>query len=90
MSNHSGSYMSNQVISIAKDMGIFEVIDAEKLHQFALEIIKIARRYECNNSEILDDAGKRLGICCCCLKESYELDYSGICRDCGGEFDYGS
>jgi len=85
MSNHFGSYMSNQVLCTAKNMGIFKTIGAEKLHQFVLEIIKIAR-HDCNNTEILDDVGRRLGICCCCLKETYELDYSGICRECGGEF----
>lgn len=87
MSNHSGSYMSNQVLCTAKNMGIFEAIGTEKLHQFALEVIKIARHHDCNNGEILDDVGRRLGICCCCLQKTYELNYSGICKDCGGEFD---
>jgi len=87
MSNHSGSYMLNQVLCTAKDMGIFEAIGKEKSHQFVLEVTKFGRHYDCNNGEILEDIAREAGICCCCLKETYELDYSGLCKDCGGEFD---
>lgn len=87
MSNHSGSYMLNKVLCKAKDMGIFDSIGREKAHEFALEVTKIGRRYDCNNGEVLEDIGIEVGICYCCLEETYELDYMGLCKECGGEFD---
>ena len=87
MSNHSGSYMLNDVLRKIKDMGIFEAIGKEKSRVFSLEVTKIGRHYDCNNGEILEDVGREVGICCCCLKETYELDYSGLCEECGGEFE---
>ena len=39
MSNHSGSYMLNEVLCTAKDMGIFETIGKEKAQEFALIVI---------------------------------------------------
>jgi hypothetical protein len=85
MSNHSGSYMLNDVLRTAKDMNIFESIGKEKSHEFALEIIKIGRHYDCNNGEILENIGAELEICYCCLKETDELDDYGLCKKCGGE-----
>ncbi|OOM09419.1 hypothetical protein [Clostridium saccharobutylicum] len=87
MSNHSGSYMLNEVLCKMKSMDILKEIGKEKSHEFALAVIKIGRRYDSNNGEILEDVGRELGICYCCLEETYELDYSGLCKDCGGEFD---
>lgn len=87
MSNHSGSYMLNEVLCTAKDMGIFEGIGKEKARKFALALIDIGEDYDCNNGEIFEDIGKELGICYCCLKEKSEIDYSGLCKDCGGDFD---
>lgn len=88
MSNHSGSYMLNDVLYIAKEIGIFEAIGEEKSRKFALELInKIGREYDCNDGEILESIGNELGICYCCLEETYELDYSGLCKNCGGEFE---
>lgn len=54
MSNHSGSYMLNEVLSTAKDMGIFDDIGKEKAQEFALKVAKIGRRYDCNNGEIFE------------------------------------
>lgn len=87
MSNHSGSYMLNEVLCTAKDMGIFETIGKEKARKFALSLIEIGEDYDCNNGEILEDIGKELGICYCCLKGKCEVDYSGLCKDCGGDFE---
>jgi hypothetical protein len=87
MSNHSGSHMLNEVLSKINNIGIFKTIGKEKTHQFVLEAIKIGREYDCNNGEILEDIGKELGICYCCLKEKCEVDYSGLCKDCGGDFE---
>lgn len=57
MSNNNGSYMLNDVLHIAKDIGVFENIGKEKAHEFALEIIKIGKIYDCNNGKILEFIG---------------------------------
>ena len=79
--------MLNEVLYTAKNMGIFEVIGKEKAREFAMELTKIGSHYDCNNGEILESIGREVGICYCCLEETYELDYSGLCKACGGEFD---
>jgi|UPI0004264122 hypothetical protein len=80
--------MLNDVLRKIKDMGIFEIIGEEKAREFVLEVTtKIGRRYDCNNGEILEDVGRELGICCCCLAETNNLDFLGLCKNCGGEFD---
>ena len=87
MSNHSGSYMLNEVLCTAKDMGIFDDIGKEKAQEFALRVIEIGDDYDCNNGEIFEDIGKELGVCYCCLKKSDDISFSGLCKDCGGDFD---
>ncbi len=85
MSNHSGSYMLNDVLCTAKDMNIFETIGREKARKFALEIIKISRQYDCNYGEILDNnVGQEVGICYCCLAETDDIDDDGLCKECRG------
>jgi hypothetical protein len=81
MSNHSGSDMLNDVLRIAKDMRIFESIGKDKACEFALELIRIGVRYDCNNGEILRDIGEVLGICYCCLGKSNNFD-NGLCKSC--------
>jgi len=84
MSNHDGSYMLNEVLHTAKDIGIFKNIGKEKARKFALEMIKIGRDYDCNNGEILDEIAEELGICYCCLKETDDIE-DGLCKNCRGE-----
>lgn len=81
MSNHSGSYMLNDVLYTAKKMGILEVIGEEKACEFALEMIEIGSRYDCNDGEILDGIGEELGICYCCLEKADNLE-NGLCKEC--------
>ena len=80
MSNHSGSYMLNSVLCVAKDMGIFETIGKEKTLGFARELLKLGSKYDCNDGEILEDMDE-LGICYCCLKETDDLE-DGLCNEC--------
>jgi len=81
MSNHSGSYMLNNVLRTAKDIGIFEVIGKDKAREFALELTKIGNHYDCNDGEILMDIGEELNICYCCLGES-DVFEEGLCKSC--------
>ena len=80
MSNHSGSYMLNEVLCTAKDMGIFETIGKEKTLEFTHELLKLGSKYDCNDGEILEDMDE-LGICYCCLKENDDLE-DGLCTEC--------
>ena len=81
MSNHSGSYMLNSVLTIAKDMGILEKIGEEKSYDFTLKLIELGRHYDCNTGEILEDIGYDLSICYYCLKKSKNLKH-GLCEKC--------
>ena len=80
MSNHSGSYMLNSVLCIAKDMGILETIGKQKTLEFTRELLKLGSKYDCNDGEILEDMDE-LGICYCCLKETDDLE-DGLCNEC--------
>ncbi len=48
MSNHSGSYMLNDVLEAADEYGLFGFLGKEKTASFVLEIIKIGYNYDCN------------------------------------------
>ena len=85
MSNHSGSYMLNEVLYTAKNSGIFEAIGKEKARKFVLALIDIGENYDCNNGEILEEIGKELGLCYCCLSEAEDINYGGLCKKCRGE-----
>lgn len=84
MSNHSGGYMLNNVLEIAKDMEILDTIGKERTYEFVMSLIKLGRHYDCNDFEILEDIGQELGICYHCLKENEELE-CGICPKCKEE-----
>lgn len=81
MSNHSGSYMLNEVLSIAKEMGVSDSIGKEAFRKFALKLVKIGYNYDCNSGEILDNFGEELGICYCCLEQTDALVH-GRCQKC--------
>lgn len=80
MSNHSGSYMLNNVICMADKMGILETIGKEKTKEFILEILRIGRHYDCNSGEMLESLDK-FGICYCCYNENHDLE-DGLCKEC--------
>jgi hypothetical protein len=82
MSNHSGSYLLNNIITIMDGYQIFDVLGREKTQQFVIEIVKKAQRQDdCNPGEILDGLGEKLGVCYYCLKPANEF-IDGLCLNC--------
>lgn len=82
MSNHSGSYLLNETLTLLDQFEVFESMGQEKMHQFFEEIGKISRDWDCNSSEILEGIGEKLGICYGCFGYDENLDESGLCSDC--------
>lgn len=82
MSNHSGSYMLNSVLETANDMGILKKIGKKKTQEFILEVLDIARHYDCNPGEILEGIGQECGVCSCCSSASDDIDEEGLCPKC--------
>ena len=82
MSNHSGSYMLNDIIKMLDDKQVLETIGLEKSQQVIAKLVRIAtRQYDCNAGEILEGHTDRLNLCYCCLAISTDLE-SGLCRNC--------
>ena len=81
MSNHSGSYMLNEVLHLLEERGLFALMGPQDAQRLVLDILKISRQYDCNSSEILDEIGERLGICLLCLAPKSEL-IDGVCAPC--------
>jgi hypothetical protein len=85
MSNHSGSYMLNEVLKSLEQHKVFEILKKDDIQKLIVDILSIASAYDCNDSEILLDIGKRLKICSFCLE--YGTDFqSGVCGKCNERF----
>ena len=87
MSNHSGSYLLNDVLKKLEEFEIFELLGKEKNQQLVLDIIDIGQACDCNSGEILEDIGSRLGICYYCLKPAEEFADDAMCINCEQELD---
>lgn len=82
MSNHSGSYMLNDIIKMLDDEQVLETIGLQKSQQVIAKLIHIAsREYDCNSGEILEGHTDRLNLCYCCLAITTDLE-SGLCQSC--------
>lgn len=81
MSNHSGSYMLNDVLSMLEKNSVFDFLGKEKTQNLVMDIIKMSRRYDCNPGEILENIGERVGICYYCLNPADKFQ-DGICKKC--------
>ena len=82
MSNHSGSYMLNELITILIREHCFDHLAREKKQNLIEEIVNLAR-YEddCNPGEILEGHTVYFEICFCCLAKTNDLE-SGLCVKC--------
>jgi hypothetical protein len=81
MSNHSGSYLLNEVLLLLEKRGAFDLLGKEPSQKLVLEMIHLSKRYDCNPGEILDEIGMRVGICYYCLTAQSDL-MNGVCNKC--------
>ena len=84
MSNHSGSYMLNEVLSLLEEEGVFEVWGKAKTQEVTRKIVQVGYDYGCGSGEILENIGARIGLCYCCTKSASNLK-DGLCRTCFGK-----
>lgn len=83
MSNHSGSFMLNNVLRLLDDhYNFFATLNKEETLKFVKKIIQIGISEDCNDSEILDEIGKKLGICYMCMEVAADINEDGICAKC--------
>ena len=81
MSNHNGSYMLNSLLVMLERESYFAGIGPEKTAEFVIKVVGLARDYDGNPGEVLDEIGERLGICYQCLRHNDRLD-AGVCPSC--------
>lgn len=82
MSNHSGSYMLCEILTLMQEAGVWEKLPRPASQQLVIDIVKLAYdRYDCNAGEILE-GHEELGICYSCRKPVAALR-QGLCEECG-------
>jgi len=81
MSNHCGSYMLNGVLQILDEYDFFNTIGKDKTLSFIKKILKFSSDYDCNEGEILENIGEKLGICYYCVQFSDSIQV-GLCLKC--------
>jgi hypothetical protein len=81
MSNHSGSYLLNDVLKKLEKESFFQFLGKEKTYEFVHYILDASFEHDCNPGEILQDIGERIGICSYCANPADEF-VDGICKKC--------
>ena len=82
MSNHSGSYMLNEILELMEQEQIFGWLGKEKTQSLVRNITNTAcRKYDCNSGEILENFTDRFELCYGCLADSKDLE-NGLCEVC--------
>ena len=82
MSNHSGSYMLNEIISLLNREQVFDFWGKERTQRIVLEMLSRAtREYDCNPGEVLEGHGATLGLCYCC-KSPADNVVADLCQKC--------
>ncbi len=77
--------MLNDILQLLEKRGVFSQIGLEASQQLTLGIVQLARKYDCNAGEILDEIGERLSLCIWCLSAKQDLN-EGICSDCRKQY----
>lgn len=87
MSNHSGSYLIQDVLAIIEELGFFENIEKQKISNLCKKIASMAMgHYDCNPSKTMGKMSQKYGICYHCWdvvsdnKKNY--DFHGFCSKC--------
>ena len=81
MSNHSGSYMLNSLLTMIERESYFSDIGPEKTADFLSHVRALVWDHDGNSGEVLDGIGTRLGICYQCWQRCEELSH-GVCPEC--------
>jgi hypothetical protein len=81
MSNHDGGHMLKEVLEMLDELGVFEWLGTEKTEELVSSIIQVGRLHDCNDSEILYEVGRKLGICAYCTHPA-KIVYNDICQLC--------
>lgn len=88
MSNHSGSYMVNDLLKLMDQEHLFEDLGMEKTQSLIRRFVGIAQAYDCNGGEILENLTDRFQPCYCCLANTQAQDLNdGLYPRCRGEVD---
>jgi hypothetical protein len=81
MSNHAGSYMLRDVLTLLTQAGVWQYMPRPATQNLVVGIVDLAcRRYDCNAGEILD-GHEGLSVCYSCLKPVEPLR-RGLCLSC--------
>jgi hypothetical protein len=81
MSNHTESYLINDIIKIFDKYEVFEFLGKEKTLKLLLEIKDLGSERDCNDDEILYKIGNKLKLCYECWQYTDKLDI-GRCEKC--------
>jgi hypothetical protein len=82
MSNHSGSYMLNEIISLLNREQVFEFWGKERTQRIMLEMLSRATsEYDCNPGEVLEGHGTTLGLCYDCKLPADNV-VDDLCQKC--------
>jgi len=82
MSNHSGSYMLNEIISVLNREQVFEFWGKERTQRIMLEMLSRATsEYDCNPGEVLEGHGTTLGLCYDCKLPADNV-VDDLCQKC--------
>lgn len=81
MSNHSGSYMLNSLLSMPERESYFVAVGPERTAEFISDVLGLAMDHDGNPGEVLHGIGERLGICYRRGRRSDEI-HGGRCPSC--------
>lgn len=85
MSNHTGGYLLNYAFHRLVENGFVDRFGKPKAQEIVLDVIQFAtKKYDCNEAEILNELGEKLGICYYCLQPVTEIK-DDICLKCRKE-----
>jgi hypothetical protein len=82
MSNHSGSYMLNEIIGLLAREQVFDLLGKERTRRIVLEMLgRATREYDCNTGGILEGHGATVGLCCGCRSPADDV-VADLCQKC--------
>lgn len=86
MSNHAGSYMLNEAITILNRHRVFAGIDKTARRTLMREIVAMADRYDCNQGEVLAEVAAEFYLCSYCLADT-DNPADELCPTCRAEWE---